>query len=119
MEKKIVKKAAWQGDLMVRKVESLPEGVERVEAKGGQHIVAHSETGHNHVVDAPGLSYYTVPNNPMVAYLVQESVTSFEFTHQRSFDTHNTLEMLGDFGDVWEIRRQREYTPEGLRRVED
>ena len=36
--------------------------------------------------------------------------------HLRSFDTHETIKLpVGTF----EIRRQREYTPEGWRRVED
>lgn len=35
---------------------------------------------------------------------------------ERSFDTHESILLKGG---TYEIRRQREYTPEGWRRVED
>lgn len=104
---------AFQGDVMFRRVAKLPTGVTR--QKGKEHIVAHSETGHHHV--AIGGAYYTTPD-PFVAYLVTKATVRVE--HRRSTDTHETLELLADGGEVvWEIRRQREHTPEGWRRVED
>lgn len=104
---------AFQGDLMVRTVSRLPDGL--TERPGGEHIVAHSETGHHHV--ALGGRYYTGPD-PLVAYLVTAGPTVIE--HRRSTNTHQAFELLADGPEVvWEIRRQREYTPEGWRRVED
>ena len=57
--------------------------------------------------------------DPMISYLeVIEATEEAEalLTHLRTFDTHETIGIpVGKF----EIRRQREYTPEGWRRVED
>src|SRR6185295_15874759 len=106
---------AFQGDVMFRRVDKLPPGL--VKKDGAEHVVAHSETGHHHV--ALGGDYYSVPGNPMLAYLVTKKVVKVE--HRRSTDTHETLQLLkGDAPEVvWEIGRQREHAPEGWRRVED
>jgi hypothetical protein len=104
---------AFQGDVMFRRVTSLPAGATRKE--GHEHIVAHSETGHHHV--ALGGVYYTTAD-PFAAYLVTSAPVTIE--HRRSTDTHETIELLADGGNtIWEIRRQREHTPEGWRMVED
>lgn len=106
---------SFQGDVMFRRVATLPAGA-LLAAPGNEHVVAHSETGHHHV--ALGGAYYTT-TDPFVAYLVTRGPVQVE--HRRSTDTHETLELLAD-GDgevVWQIGRQREYTPEGWRRVED
>lgn len=104
---------AFQGDVMFRRISRLPTGLTPIEAE--EHIVAHSETGHHHVA-LGGTLYHT--NDPLLAYLVTRVDTKVE--HRRSTDTHETLDLLCDGGEVvWEIRRQREYTPEGWRRVED
>lgn len=111
---------AFQGDCMFRRVDRLPAGVTRQKGRlrtsgVSEHVVAHSETGHHHV--ALGGEYYT-SGDPFVAYLVTTETTRVE--HRRSTDTHETLELLVDGPKViWEIRRQREHTPEGWRRVED
>lgn len=105
---------AFQGDIMIRKVEKLPEGVE----KAKDNIVAHSETGHHHVAVGGNVAKFA-SDDPMVSFLVADG--NVELQHLRSFDTHETLNLLND-GDgevVWEIRRQREHTPDGWRRVED
>lgn len=104
---------AFQGDVMFRRIDALPPGI--APADGEEHIVAHSETGHHHV--ALGGTYYTT-GDPFVAYLVTSAPVKVE--HRRSTDTHETLELYADGGEVvWEIRRQREQGPEGWRRVED
>ncbi len=116
---KTFKDNAAQGDLMIRRIEKLPAGAKKVESEKGFHVVAHSETGHNHVIaDRPNVALYTT-NDPMISYLevieaTDETETLLE--HLRSFDTHETIKIPAG---VFEIRRQREYTPEGWRRVED
>lgn len=110
---------AAQGDLMIRRIEKLPAGVTKVQSVKGFHVVAHSETGHNHVIaDRPNVALYT-SGDSMVSYLeVIEAADATEtlLEHLRSFDTHETIKIPNG---VFEIRRQREYTPEGWRRVED
>jgi hypothetical protein len=112
-------KQAAQGDILLRRIVKLPSGVKPAISEQGKFIVAHSETGHNHVIDdRPNVRLYT-GNDPMVSYLeVIEATDATEVVleHMRSFDTHEAIAIPPG---IFEIRRQREYTPEGWRRVED
>lgn len=103
-----------QGDVMFLRVAALPP--DATAHAGKEHIVAHSETGHHHV--ALGGVYYTTPD-PLVAYLVTTAPTVIE--HRREHATHGAHELLADGAGevVWQIRRQRQHTPYGDRRVED
>jgi len=112
-------KSATQGDLLIRRVDSIPQDAKTIKADNGNYIVAHSETGHHHVIaERPNVSLYTT-GDPMVSYLqviqAEEEVETI-IEHMRNFDTHEPIKIPpGNY----EIRRQREYTPEGWRRVED
>lgn len=113
------KDCAAQGDLMLRRISALPDGVKLTPSEKGFYVVAHSETGHNHVIaERPNIKFYT-GNDPMVSYLeVIEATDKTEalLEHLRGYDTHKTIVIpVG----VFEVRRQREHTPEGWRRVED
>jgi hypothetical protein len=112
---KEIHKVGAQGDVFFVKVADVPKDTMLVPAVGGQHIVAHSETGHHHAVRADGTAFYEGPNDPFTCYLRVDGAFA-DIVHQRPFDTHETVR-LGQ--GVWKIRRQREYTPEGFRRVED
>lgn len=113
-----------QGDVLFRRVSAVPANAKRVERKGPL-IVAHSETGHHHVVEQDHVSMFEVPGNPLVAYLQLEGPCEMgggiDVVHQRPWDTHETVRLLGTpaGSDVFEIRRQREWAPEGWRRVAD
>lgn len=115
---KDVKTMAAQGDVLFRKIDRLPEGLVRRKAEG-RHIVAHSETGHHHTVDAIGCELFDDPKDPMICYLQLGDGGMCDVVHERNFDTHETLRLLGMPSDVFEIRRQREHTPEGWRMVTD
>ncbi len=117
---KTVTERAAQGDVFFRKVKAIPDGFSRQKRRGAI-VVAHSETGHNHEVDALGCFHFTKPTEAMVSYLqlADGCGDGVDVVHKRSFDTHETLRLLGQPGDVFEVRRQREWTPEGWRRVED
>lgn len=111
---KKVKKMAAQGDVMFIRVDSIPASAIKAEAKDGQFIVAHSETGHNHVLDSRNAQMLIDKTNDFVAYIKISKET--EVKHQRTFDTHESLLLApGNY----EVRRQREYVPEGFRRVAD
>ncbi len=113
---KTFKNQAAQGDLFIRRIAAIPSTAKIAEPKDGNFIVAHSETGHSHVIKAiPGVEYFTGPD-PMVAYLKVIDQTEVLLEHERSFDTHESILLKGG---TYEIRRQREHTPEGWRRVED
>lgn len=113
-----VTQQAAQGDVLFIRRDALPDGLSRVD-RDGDAVVAHSETGHHHVVRDPHVVMFEPPNDPLVCYLMNEIGGEFEVTHLRSFDTHAPLLLDGGPGAVWEVRRQREHTPEGWRRVED
>lgn len=106
---------AAQGDMVIRRIKSLPDGVVKQSAESGAYVLAHSETGHNHVVkESPDVEFFQHANDNFKAYLVVNNTAVVE--HMRSFDVHDPISF--DAG-VYEIRRQREYTPEGFRRAID
>ena len=113
-----VTKSAFQGDMAIIRREKAPEGFEPQEPSK-EVVVAHSETGHHHVALGDNLVHMINPTNPMSSYLVAKGPVVIE--HRRPTDTHESYELLyeGPAEVVWEIRRQREHTPEGYRRVED
>jgi hypothetical protein len=113
---KTFKNQAAQGDMLIRRISSLPDTAKKIDAENGRYILAHSETGHNHVIKKQaGIEFYANDNDSFIAYLVVDN-TKCLVEHERSFDTHDPIE-IGD--GVYEIRRQREYTPQGWRRAQD
>lgn len=114
---KTFKNFAAQGDVYFRRVaDGIPAGATRVEPVNGYLIVTHSETGHNHVMEATrgNVEMYNLPDDIMNCLLVVKEPTALE--HLRSHDTHEPI--MFDAG-TYQVRRQREYTPEGWKRVED
>jgi hypothetical protein len=111
-------KMAAQGDFLIMRINDIPTNVEMLEAEGDKIVVAHSETGHNHVMERTHVTAYketgTKEADLYKLFLNVEQPT--EINHLRSFDTHETL--LVPPGK-YEIRRQREYVPEGFRRAQD
>ena len=115
--KKVTEFAA-QGDVMFVRVSDLP--VDAVPFSGSAEdarVIAHSETGHHHTVDGDGVARFEY-RDPMTCYLRCDA-EHMDIVHHRPHDTHETLRLLGEPGAVWMVRRQREYTPQGWRRVED
>ena len=117
---KTASKMAAQGDVLFRRVRALPKGAKPVKRKRGQPIVvAHSETGHHHVVRDPGARFFTTAD-PFVCFLQMEA-PHVDVEHLRPFDPHETVRLLGQPSgkSIFEVRRQREHTPEGWRLVSD
>lgn len=107
---------AAQGDLLLIRINELPAGVEPVVGEGGKYVVAHSETGHHHTVDVQeGVLYFRAPKDPMTCYL-SVGGSGAELVHHRPHDTHESIQLSGG---TYLLRRQREWTPEGLRMVQD
>jgi hypothetical protein len=114
---KKAKTMAAQGDVMFRRIDALPNGVKAVERKGPV-TVAHSETGHNHEIRNPEVTMFQkLEADPLICFLQIDGKYA-DVVHCRNFDTHETIRLPGG-GSIWEVRRQREYTPQGWRRVED
>jgi hypothetical protein len=114
---KTFNKCAAQGDVMFRRVDELPTGLVRVEPEGPGHtvVVTHSETGHHHVMCGDTVEMYRPEKDfDWDAWLVVTEPTALH--HLRQHDTHESI--MFEPG-VYHARRQREYVPEGFRRVED
>lgn len=116
---RMIEKAGFQGDVMFRRVASIPDDATAV-VERGPIVVAHSETGHHHSIDSrEGVQFYRSAD-PLTCYLSIEGAEDgggcADVVHHRPTDTHETLRLPAG---AWMVRRQREYTPEGWRRVED
>ena len=108
---------AAQGDMLITRIDAIPADAVPVAAENGAFVLAHSETGHNHVVmERSGAKLYQDAKDPMTAYLHVLSIDTV-IEHLRSFDTHKPLspKMPGKF----RIRRQREHAAEGWRQAQD
>lgn len=103
-----------QGDVLIEQVEAVPEDAREIGPTDGRHIVAHSETGHHHVVDATGCRMFRPDDDPLVCYLLAEGAYA-DIEHARPVYPHETVRFRG----VVKITRQREWTPQGLRAVQD
>jgi len=111
---KTFKNVCAQGDIYIRRVDSIPTNAVLVKSENGQCIVTHSETGHHHVMEAADVKMYTLPNSILDCFLDVMNPTKLE--HLRSYDTHEPI--LFEKG-TYHVRRQREHSPEGWRRVAD
>lgn len=106
-----------QGDVYFRRLPAItpiPNGAIRIEPVNGFVKIAESETHHDHVMDAAAVTMYRLPDSIMDCLLVVNEPTTLR--HLREHDTHEPI--LFEKG-TFHVRRQQEYTPEGLRRVED
>lgn len=107
-------KVCAQGDILITRIAKLPPGLVPIEPVNGKIKVAHSETGHDHVMLAERTKAYRLPDSVMDIFLAVEQGDTLE--HLRPHDTHESIQ----FGPgLYHVRRQREYVPEGFRRVED
>lgn len=103
----------FQGDIVFVQIPALPVGLREKPAENGRHVVAHSETGHHHFIDALGVKHYEA-SDPNVCYLSLESSSSV--IHDRAWDTHAPVNLAaGCYIGI----RQVERAPEGWRRVAD
>jgi len=115
---KEISKLGAQGDVLFRRVKAIPK--DAIEQKReGALVVAHSETGHHHTVEQAEAKLFASAD-PFVCYLRLETPFA-DIVHHRPHDTHETLRLLGEPKGpaFFEVRRQREHTPEGLRMVQD
>jgi hypothetical protein len=104
---KTFKKTAAQGEINSTRIDKLPKDVVEVKPVNGSFIIGHSETGHHHTLEASGCKVFEAKNPPSgmkVLYAVLEQAKSL--THDRSFDTH---ESLNHEPGIYEFRIGREH----------
>lgn len=104
-----------QGDITLIATDELPPNLVEVAPDNGRLIVAHSETGHHHLVNAAEARFYSDPKQPFICYLVvSEKFT--DLVHARDVNPHTTVRLPCG---TYKVHRQREWTPEGWRAVQD
>jgi len=117
---KTFNRAAAQGEVRAFRLDEMPTDVamERLPLENGQLILGHSETGHHHVMDPTKVEAYRVtegvPEGMTVLNIIVKEPTSLD--HLRAYNTHESV--MFEAG-TYRITTDREYTPEGYRRVAD
>lgn len=102
-----------QGDILIlATTEPIPAAAQPVAREHGRIVLAHGEvTGHAHVIDSENALFLTVDLDEMTDRFlrVEQEVQVFH-------DEHGTITLPpGEYV----VRRQREYSPEEIRRVTD
>lgn len=92
-----------QGEIVLMPIKGLPEGATR---KVSEQIVAHSESGHHHVVESE--VSFEVSGDIDKEELYLRLFEPAKLVHRKSFDMHRTLTVpKGD----WKILHKTEYDP--------
>jgi phage pi2 protein 07 len=117
---KTFKNMAAQGDLVIKRVADMPDfDVEEMKVENGVYVVAHSESGHNHVMNASTVTAFKNPktseNDLYELFLKVDAPTMLDHV-KTGPDQHEAL--LVPPG-TYKIVRQREHTAEGFRRAQD
>lgn len=109
---KMARHMAAQGDTLFRRVDAIPASAKK-QPRDEVLVVAHSETGHHHVIRSPEVELFS-DGDPLVSFLRMDCDFA-DVEHLRTFDTHETLRLRGEEGvtTFFEVRRQREHVPDG------
>lgn len=105
-----------QGDILVIPISAMPANITPAEIVDGAYVVAHSETGHHHVIDRARAEVFEAADDTFISY-VRTLGDGADITHKRDYHTHEAIALSPN--SLYEIRRQREYLPEGFRRAQD
>jgi hypothetical protein len=101
-----------QGDVLIQRIGSLPEDRKKLDRENGRVVLAHGEvTGHHHSLVDAEVDLYSSPADVGVTFLeVREAMVAL--THQE----HETINLPTG---VYKVTRQRQYSPEAIRNVQD
>jgi hypothetical protein len=112
-KEKTMKKQEWmarQGDLLIRKIEKLPDGKRKKRANG--HILEGEVTGHVHRIAETQLDEAQVLDCGAGLFMTVTAEGGVSIVHE----DHNPIVLPpGNY----EVVRQREYTPSEIRNVQD
>lgn len=114
--KTVTTRPVAQGDILIIPIDIIPENVKAGNTKGAHYIIAHSETGHDHVIDRAKAEVYEAADDSFIAYIRTLGEGAI-IKHQRDFDTHESVAL--EPNKTYQIRRQREYVAEGFRAAQD
>jgi hypothetical protein len=85
-----------------------------MDTAGQHHVLAHSETGHHHVIGTKSATLFIDKMNAFIMYLDVAESSAIE--HLKDFDQH---EPLGLTPGKYELHRQQEYIADAWRPVTD
>lgn len=102
-------KSAAQGEVNIRKIDSMPDGLSPVKAENGAFVIGHSESGNTHVIGTDGVMVMErtkdVPAGMRMLYALIEKPTELR---QNAATPHETIKL--DPG-IYSFRISREYDP--------
>ena len=98
-----------QGDVMVIRVDAIPPGAKPVKRDNGRIVLAYGEvTGHVHAITDEEVTMFEVDKGICYLDVQMEAFLRHE--------EHGTIPLAPG---KYEVRRQREYSPEEIRNVAD
>jgi hypothetical protein len=101
-----------QGDVLIVRIDTMPEGIEPVPRDNGRVILAYGEvTGHVHAVEGDVALFAPAD--------VAELEERFLRVEREARLVHEEHEAITLPPGIYSVRRQREYTPERVRPVAD
>jgi hypothetical protein len=99
-----------QGDVLIEQIAKLPEKVKPVKRESGRVVLAHGEaTGHHHSIYSSGTALMEAPSTER---FLSVGPAGAALEHQE----HATIKLPPG---SYRVRRQREYSPEAIRNVQD
>jgi hypothetical protein len=110
-----------QGDVLIIPVGKLPGNAQRAKVVGGRVVCQFGEvTGHAHAIKADEVISYTdtEETSTVVEALANGARAWLEVCLKASL-THEEHGAISLSPGIYEVRRQREYTPEQIRFVND
>ena len=112
-----------QGDVMLVKVDEIPKGLKEKNRDRGLVVLAYGEvTGHMHAFKESAITCYSDGLEEEYldimekAYLKHGTVDEVKGKSENKYPDHDGIEIPAG---KYRIIRQREYTPEKIRRVQD
>lgn len=111
----MTRKAIPQGDVFLIPIKAVPADAKPIAAEGGKFIVAHSETGHHHIVmGRPDIQMFS--GMDMFRDFLNVGDAPAELVHLRETHTHAPQVIAPG---AWLVQRQAAYTPQGWERARD
>lgn len=103
-----------QGDVLIVPGATIPAGTTKVKREHGRVVLAHGEvTGHHHSIAERGVQLVSKEEaDELRMWMTVTAPDPVELTHQE----HDTILIPPG---TYEVRRQREYAPGGIRNVAD
>jgi len=103
-----------QGDVLIERIAALPKSLQKIPRENGRVVLAHGEvTGHAHAIADKHCDHYSpkgLPDAGVTFLEVAEAMAALKH------EEHATIELEPG---IYKITRQREYSPEEIRRVAD